>query len=340
MINFDFFGKPYFNEVLPLRIPYMGSKRKICNELFQKMLEIKPNAKYFFDLFGGGGSMSFFALQIGLKTHYNEKQKGLVDLINYILDRSKNKQSGKFGIFPDDFYKFITREEFAVLKDEDSIKGQFARICYSFGNNQKSYLFGDIEELKRLAHDIVVFRNENALAEFNQKNNSNFVLSDKKTWNERRLDFMAQIPRASKIEQLQRLERLEQLQQLEQLERLEQLEQLQQLQQLLQLERLERLERLPAFSISNLDFQEVKIETPVAETIIYLDPPYRGAYGYLEGVLHSEIDSYFLNSPYSCFMSEYNAPFDSVLEIKKESLLNNTKAEKKVVIEKLFYNKK
>ena len=313
MINFDFFGKPYFNEVLPLRIPYMGSKRKICNELFQKMLEIKPNAKYFFDLFGGGGSMSFFALQIGLKTHYNEKQKGLVDLINYILDRSKNKQSGKFGIFPDDFYKFITREEFAVLKDEDSIKGQFARICYSFGNNQKSYLFGDIEELKRLAHDIVVFRNENALAEFNQKNNSNFVLSGKKTWNERRLDFMAQIPRASKIEQLQQLQ---------------------------QLERLEQLERLPAFSISNLDFQEVKIETPVAETIIYLDPPYRGAYGYLEEVLHSEIDSYFLNSPYSCFMSEYNAPFDSVLEIKKESLLNNTKAEKKVVIEKLFYNKK
>ena len=313
MINFDFFGKPYFNEVLPLRIPYMGSKRKICNELFQKMLEIKPNAKYFFDLFGGGGSMSFFALQIGLKTHYNEKQKGLVDLINYILDRSKNKQSGKFGIFPDDFYKFITREEFAVLKDEDSIKGQFARICYSFGNNQKSYLFGDIEELKRLAHDIVVFRNENALAEFNQKNNSNFVLSGKKTWNERRLDFMAQIPRASKIEQLQQLQ---------------------------QLERLEQLERLPAFSISNLDFQEVKIETPVAETIIYLDPPYRGAYGYLEEVLHSEIDSYFLNSPYSCFMSEYNAPFDSVLEIKKESLLNNTKAEKKFVIEKLFYNKK
>jgi hypothetical protein len=74
---------------------------------------------------------------------------------------------------------------------------------------------------------------------------------------------------------------------------------------------------LPAFSISNLDFQEVKIETPVVETIIYLDPPYRGTCGYLEGVLHSEIDSYFLNSPYSCFMSEYNAPFDSVLEIKK-----------------------
>ena len=322
MINFDFFGKPYFNEVLPLRIPYMGSKRKICNELFQKMLEIKPNAKYFFDLFGGGGSMSFFALQIGLKTHYNEKQKGLVDLINYILDRSKNKQSGKFGIFPDDFYKFITREEFAVLKDEDSTKGQFARICYSFGNNQKGYLFGDIEELKRLAHDIVVFRNENALAEFNQKNNSNFVLSGKKTWNERRLDFMAQIPRASKIKQLERLQQLEQLQRLQQLERLEQ------------------LERLPAFSISNLDFQEVKIETPVVETIIYLDPPYRGTCGYLEEVLHSEIDSYFLNSPYSCFMSEYNAPFDSVLEIKKESLLNNTKAEKKFVIEKLFYNKK
>lgn len=52
MINFDIFGKPYFGKVEPLRIPYMGSKRKIAEELFQKMLEIKPKTKYFFDLFG------------------------------------------------------------------------------------------------------------------------------------------------------------------------------------------------------------------------------------------------------------------------------------------------
>jgi site-specific DNA-adenine methylase len=304
MINFDFFGKPYFNEVLPLRIPYMGSKRKIANQLFEKMLEIKPNAKYFFDLFGGGGSMSFFALQIGLKTHYNEKQRGLVDLINYILERSKNKQFGKFGIFPDDFYEFIDREKFNILKDEDSIKGQFARICYSFGNNQRTYMFGDVEELKHLGHNIVVFQDKESLQKFNEIFKCNFVLSSKKTINQRRSDFAAQINAGDNRFELQ------------------------------------QLEQLPAFAIYNLDFQEVKIETPIDETIIYLDPPYRGTAGYLEGVLHSEIDSYFINSPYTCFMSEYNAPFDSILEIKKESLLNNTKAEKTFVIEKLFYNKK
>lgn len=303
------FGKPYFNDIEPLRIPYMGSKRKIAKQLFQKMLEIKPKAKYFFDLFGGGGAMSFFALQIGLKVHYNEKQKGMVDLLNYILERAKNGEKGQYGLFPDDFYKFITREEFAVLKDEDSTKGQFARICYSFGNNQRAYAFGDIEELKHLAHDVVVFRNEDALAEFNQKNNSNFVLSKKSTWNERRLDLMAQVTK-----------RLD-------LERLEQLEQLQ------------RLERLPTFTITNLDFQDVRIETPIEKTIIYLDPPYRGTAEYKESALFDNIDNYFRNSPYDCFMSEYNAPFDSVLEIRKESLLNNSISERKYVIEKLFWNK-
>lgn len=324
MINFDIFGKPYFGKVEPLRIPYMGSKRKIAEELFQKMLEIKPKAKYFFDIFAGGGAMSFFAVQLGLKTHYNEKQKGMVNLLNYILERARNGEKGQYGIFPDDFYKFITREEFAVLKDEDSIKGQFARICYSFGNNQRTYAFGDIEELKHLAHNIVVFRNEDALAEFNQKNNCNFLLSKKSTWNERRLDFIAQVTKRLD------LERLEQLEQLQQLERL---------QHLLHLLQLDQLEQLPAFTITNLDFQDVKIETPIEETIIYLDPPYRGTAEYKESALFDDIDNYFRNSPYTCFMSEYNAPFDSILEIRKESLFK-TCAKKKYVIEKLYWNRK
>ena len=288
------------------------------------MLEIKPKAKYFFDIFAGGGAMSFFAVQLGLKTHYNEKQKGMVNLLNYILERARNGEKGQYGIFPDDFYKFITREEFAVLKDEDSIKGQFARICYSFGNNQRTYAFGDIEELKHLAHNIVVFRNEDALAEFNQKNNCNFLLSKKSTWNERRLDFIAQVTKRLD------LERLEQLEQLQQLERL---------QHLLHLLQLDQLEQLPAFTITNLDFQDVKIETPIEETIIYLDPPYRGTAEYKESALFDDIDNYFRNSPYTCFMSEYNAPFDSILEIRKESLFK-TCAKKKYVIEKLYWNRK
>ena len=53
---------------------------------------------------------------------------------------------------------------------------------------------------------------------------------------------------------------------------------------------------------------------------------------------HDELDDYFKSSPYTCFMSEYNAPFKSIMEIEKLSLMNNTKAIKKVAFEKLFIN--
>jgi len=334
MIFFDLLNKPVLPKNLQLRIPYMGSKRKIAEELMQKMLEIKPKAKYFYDLFGGGGAMSFYALQCGLKVHYNEKQKGMVDLLEYILNRARNKEKGQYGIFPDDFYNFITREEFFKLKDEDSIKGQFARICYSFGNSQRTYLFGkDIEYQKQLGHNIVIFCCEKSLKEFNHLLNTNIVLSNKTTWNERRLDYLKQFSKEQR--------KFKQLQRLQQLQRLEQLQRLQQLQRLEQLQRLQQLEQLPFFTITNLDFADVKITTPLEETIIYLDPPYRGTAEYKEKFDYTKVDEYFKQSPYTCFMSEYNTPFKSILEIKKESLFKNANVKKrKFVIEKLFWNEK
>ena len=319
---FDLFNKPVLPKSLQLRIPYMGSKRKIAEQLMQKMLEIKPKAKYFYDLFAGGGAMSFYALQCGLKVHYNEKQKGMVDLLEYILNRARNKEKGQYGLFPDDFYNFITREEFFKLNDENSIKGQFARIINSFGNKQTTYLFGKyIEYQKQLGHNIVMFCCEKSLKELNLLLNTNIKISNAKTWNERRLDYGKQ-----RLQQLERLERLELLQQLIHLQKLE---------------RLEQLEKLTAFTISNLDFADVKITTPVDETIIYLDPPYRGTTEYKEKFNYEKVDEFFKNSPYTCFMSEYNAPFNSILEIRKESLFNNANIDKrKIVIEKLFYNGK
>jgi len=307
-MNFDLFNYPVKKDILPLRIPYMGSKNKIAEILLLKILEIKPNAKYFYDLFGGGASLSLTALQYGLKTYYNEKQKGMVDLLKYLMNPIL---AGKYGLFPDDFYNFITREEFFELIKQDTLKSQFARICYSFGNMQITYAFNkDIEKLKHLGHDIIVFQDKNALKELNQKINFNFILSNKKTWNERRFDFMRQT--TSRVD-------------------------LQQLQQLEQLQRLQQLQQLPAFTITNLDFREVKIETPIDETIVYLDPPYRGTATYIEKCFFENIDNYFRNSPYSCFMSEYDAPFQSVFEINKKCTLsptNNSLVKK----EKLFYN--
>jgi len=276
-MQYDLFGDVIIPEgIKNLRIPYMGSKNKIAIDLLREMLKVKPKAKYFYDLFGGGGSMSFTASQIGLKTHYNELQTSLVNFIDYIFNRIKKGLKGQYGLFPDDFYNFIDREEFMKLKEEDSIKGQFARICYSFGNNQRTYLFGDIEETKHLAHNVVMFKCEKSLKELNNLLDTDIKTSNLPTWNGRRLDFV----------------------------------------------------------------KGVKINTPIEETIIYLDPPYRNTEKYIEGkdFDYKELDQWFLENKYTCFMSEYNAPHKVIFEIDKLSLLNNSEEKKKVVKEKLFWN--
>ena len=325
-MKYDLLG----NIVIPkdiknFNIPYMGSKNKIAVDLLREMLKVKPRAKYFYDLCGGGGSMSFTASQLGLKTHYNELQTSLVKFIDYIFNRLEKGLKGQYGLFPDDFYKFIDREEFMKLKNEDSIKGQFARICYSFGNNQKDYLFGDIEKTKHLAYDIVMFRCEKSLKELNNLLGTDIKISNLPTWNERRLNFAKQVKdrKYHEIEQLQRLEQLEQLRQLQQLQQLQQLERLQ-----------------PIFTTSNLSYKEVKIDTPIDETIIYIDPPYRNTAKYIEGkdFNYKELDQWFLDNKYTCFMSEYNAPHKVLFEIDKLSLFDNSKEKKKVVKEKLYIN--
>jgi len=308
------------NKSLKFRVPYMGSKNKIALPLLKEMLKVKPNARYFYDLFGGGGSMSFTASEIGLITHYNELQTSLVEFIDYVFDRLKNGLRGQYGLFPDDFYDFISRDEFMRLRDDDSIKGQFARICYSFGNNQKDYLFGrNIEPQKHLGHNIVMFRCEKSLKQLNDLLGLDIKISDLPTWNERRLDFRRQ----AKDRKCKELEQLEQLQRLQQLERLEQLQQLE-----------------PVFTTSNLSYKDVKINTPIDETIVYLDPPYRNTGKYIEGrhFDYKELDQWFLDNKYTCFMSEYNAPHTVIFQIDKLSLLDNSKEKKKVAKEKLFWN--
>ena len=57
----------------------MGSKQNIAYSLMLAMLQKKPKAKHFFDIFGGGASMSLMAKQFDLKVYYTEKNKGIVN---------------------------------------------------------------------------------------------------------------------------------------------------------------------------------------------------------------------------------------------------------------------
>jgi site-specific DNA-adenine methylase len=326
-------------KVLPLGVPYMGSKRKYATDLINQILLIKPDAKYFYDVFGGGGAMSFAAMQKGLQVFYNEKQTDMVNFMRFIFDCIKRPQS-EYGIFPPEYYQFIAREKFIELRNQRGNYAQFARICYSFGNKQTSYLFNpELEKIKHLAHNFVVFKCEKSLHDFNEIMGVNYTLSDAPDWHGRRLDLMKQNTKAQKRLDLEQLQRLQQLQQLEQLQRLQQLQQLERLQRLQQLQQLERLQQLEQkISFTNLDYKDVKIETPPHETIVYLDPPYRGTAKYIEGLDHAELDAWFSSLPCVAFMSEYNAPFKCIYEIETRSTLySSSNAVKR--IERLYINR-
>ena len=50
-------------------IPYMGSKRKIARVILNFLRNIHPEAENLYDLFGGGGAISFNALGLFKEVH-------------------------------------------------------------------------------------------------------------------------------------------------------------------------------------------------------------------------------------------------------------------------------
>lgn len=373
---FDLFHKP--ENPHPFCIPYMGSKRGIAERLLDEMLKIKPNAKYFYDLFGGGGAMSFMAAQYGLNVVYNEKNSAVFSFLEFIFDRIKTGKKSKFGLFPEEWYEFVGREQFfSAIAKNDSFS-QFCRACYSFGNKGTSYSFNKhIEEYCKQKHNYVLHKDKNAkkiikerfdgdysrfldhvetgkdwverrglfskiflkiealrVANLYQKDFSDFFsdFTPKQFYDYRQVDLIGLIN--EKIPHIDKKKYKSGSDSLESLKELQQLEQLQQLQHLQQLEQLQQFNSF--FSIQNKDFLDVEITTPIDQTIVYLDPPYRGTAKYEVGVDYDTLDNYFKKSKFTCFMSEYNAPHKEVFSLEKRSLLNSSKGDN--VIERLYFN--
>lgn len=127
-------------------IPYQGSKAKIMDQIYR----LFPNADHFYDLFGGGFSVTHYMIENRSKSyrhfHYNELRKGIPQLVQDAIDGKYN-----FDVFKP---KWISREKFMQEKENDP----YIKIIWSFGNNGESYLFGkDIEQEKRSMHMAVVF---------------------------------------------------------------------------------------------------------------------------------------------------------------------------------------
>jgi site-specific DNA-adenine methylase len=289
-----------------LGIPYMGGKRQLSKKIIDFILDENPNCKYFYDLFGGGGAMSFEVLQRPQikQVFYNDFDPALPALINKIRTD---------GI-TEEFYKWVSREEFHELKGGTDWRAGLIKTCWSFGNNGRCYIFGKtIEEPRHLLHEVIVNRDLYAAQQFELLKDieigEELLVGD--TINKRRLAVMSHVKKSQRfdLEQLERLERLERLEQLEQLERL---------------------------NITSVCYSKVEITTPIDETVIYLDPPYINTGKYQNNICHDTFYEWVNKSPYKIYLSSYESHLRPVFEINHRSTFSSDNSKK--VVEKLFTN--
>ena len=268
------------------------------------------NITDFYDLFGGGGSVSFTAIRdYRFKVHYNELNKHIYSLVEYLKNNKELEPK---------FFEWVTREEFfnQINKSNDDADwfSGFVMSCWSFGNSQNSYLYGsDIENLKRLAHEFIVNKDLDAMREIGvdipELCNINGI-------QKRRNVFCDYIKTTNK-------ERFD----------------IQSLERMVQLERIQNLQNLQNLQISNTSYEKVIIN-PNEKPIIYCDIPYKGTGEYKEGGFnHDSFYEWFANLDYPAYLSEYDAPFEQVHAFKHRSSLSATN-NKKQVVEKIFFNGK
>ena len=276
-------------------MPYMGSKSKIAKWI----VDMLPAAHTWVEPFAGGCAVTHAAILSG-------KYKKFI--INDITDSAKVFVDAINGKFKNE-NRWISRSDFLELKDEDA----YVRLCFSFGNDQKTYCYSrEIEPYKRAFHYAVMFN------DFKPFENLGIKLNISKTFNsdyERRIHIKRRLVAIRKDKHagyLQSLERLERLQRLQSLERLQPLQ---------------------------LDYRDVPI--PKNDYIVYCDPPYVNTNAYLSGFNHDEFYKWALSIK-NLFISEYEMPEPfKRIEMRRKTctfsaLKNDTKKEEGIWVNKKY----
>lgn len=251
-------------------LPYMGSKSSIAEWVVKSL----PKADTFVDLFGGGCAVTHAAIVSG--KYKNIICNDITDSIFVFRDAINGKFKGE--------KRWISRSDFEKLKDTDP----YVRLCWSFGNNQKCYLYGkDIEPYKKAFHYAVVFQDVELFKDLGITIPKKSIESESQL--QRRLNVK------SYLNWLRKDNHAGDLQSLESLE------------------------------FSRGDYRDVKLPS---ECVVYCDPPYRGTAEYLNVFDFNAFDDWCRKTSknYPLFISEYSMPSDfyRYSALNKRSLLNNS----------------
>lgn len=283
-------------------IPYMGSKQKLVDKLVPFMMARHSDTTDFYDLFGGGGSVALYAVRKypRLQVHYNELSRAIGNLMQHLKDG---------GDIP---FDFVPRPEFESKYKNDDWYAGLLQTCWTFGNNQKSYLYGlPIQDFKEELSKLVMtgeadikylegFTESFVAKEYGKQVTARIFLDTKRysTPYQRRIVLARQIPLIGALQHLARLERLVQI------------------------------ENMPGISNLNVTagvgYADVDVK-PGPGTLVYCDPPYENTAEYKEGSFDSKgFYDWVASRPYPVYFSSYKVDdprFKMVKAINTRSLL-------------------
>ena len=119
-------------------LPYQGSKSKLA----ERIVALLPPATHLYDVFAGGCAITHAALLSGKfkEIHAND----ISDSVTLFEDALNGKYENES--------RWISREDFFAEKDSNP----YVRIVWSFGNNQRDYLYSrEIEPYKKAVHEML-----------------------------------------------------------------------------------------------------------------------------------------------------------------------------------------
>lgn len=300
-------------------VPYKGSKSQIVDRLVEAIPY--KGVDNFYDLFAGGCAVTHKMLLEGRYKHCYAN-----DIDGRALRLFRDGMDGKYA----QETRWVSREDFFKLKDIDP----YISCCWSFGNNQRDYLYSkDIEPYKKACHYAIIHGDFGLLSDLYPSVSEvcKEALRKIEGWHERRIKFRSAIRECLKSCSNGSFASLYTSCDADRLESLERLERLQS---------LERLERLQSFQYSEVDYREVGIQP---NSVIYADIPYFSTNTYskqssvVQPFNHGEFYDWCCKQKGLVLISEYYMPadrFTEVWNVKHKQSLCATKTSS--VIERLF----
>ena len=282
-------------------LPYMGSKSTIAEWVINHL----PKADTLVDAFAGGCALTHAAM-------LSRRFKRII--ANDITDAPQLFIDACNGLYKEE-KRWISREYFEANKKNDP----FVRLIWSFGNNQRNYIYAkNIEERKHAIHNAVNDRKTAQLSAINLIDQDDAEPLEKQLESVDDTMQRYQLVKRTIIKHSKNADA-----------RCETLE------RTARLQHLERTARLQHLEITQKDYRELDI--PDGDTVILCDIPYKNTAKYSTDFDHEEFYKWALAQKHPVFVCEYDMPtppFILIDQTLKNSQLSATTTKK--ATEKLF----